>query len=160
MSGYLDEYGVAEARRGRIVKFIVLGVLTAAILGTAGFFYFRNWSEERVVDRFLDLLKQKNYQEAYKLWETPESRRFYPIQKFNEDWGPTGVYKDSAAIKVSNVDACEGGVVFTFNYPGTDDTGIWVDRGTKIMSFYSEPRCRGRHVQWGEFFKRLFGGGS
>jgi hypothetical protein len=157
MAGYLDEYGVAEARRGRIVKFIILGVLAAAVVGTAGFFYFRNWSEERVVAHFLDLLRQKNYQEAYKLWETPESKRFYPIEKFNEDWGPSGIYKNPDAIKIANVDACEGGVVFTLAYPGLDDAGIWVDRQTKVMSFYAEPRCIGPHWQWGEFFRRVFG---
>jgi hypothetical protein len=157
MAGYLDEYGVADVKRGRTVKYVVLGVLIAVVLGTSGYFYFRNWSEERIVDRFLSLLKEKKYPDAYKLWETPESARFYPMQKFNEDWGPQGVYKNSDSIKVSNVDACEGGVVFTFDYPGSDQTGIWVDRDTKKMSFYSEPRCRGRHWEWGAFFKRLFG---
>lgn len=160
MAGYLDEYGVLEARRGRIVKWIVLGVLSTATIGVAAFFFFRNWSEERVVDRFLELLKQKNYQTAYKLWETPESKRFYPLEKFNEDWGPAGIYKQADSVKVSNVDSCGGGVVFTFSYPGVSDAGIWVDRQTKLMSFYSEARCMGPHWEWGRFFRRIFGGGS
>ena len=62
----------------------------AVIVGTSAFFYFRNWSEERALDHFVTLLKQQKYQEAYQLWQTPDSAKFYPPEKFAEDWGPIG----------------------------------------------------------------------
>ena len=59
MAGYLDEFGVADARRERLRKRIILWCLTAVIVGTSAFFYFRNWTEERALDHFITLLKQK-----------------------------------------------------------------------------------------------------
>ena len=90
MAGYLDEYGVTDARRERKRKRIVIWGLVAAIAGTSAFFYFRNWGEERALDRFVTLLKQQKYPEAYQLWQTPESAKFYPPEKFAEDWGALG----------------------------------------------------------------------
>ncbi len=160
MAGYLDEsYGVADARRGRIVKRIMLWGLLVVILGVSGFFYFRNFSEERQVNRFLVLLKEQKYQEAYALWDSPETRRFYPAEKFIEDWGPAGTYKNATAVKIQEVDACSGGVVFSIVYPGVENFGLWVARDTKIISFAPWARCPGRHLQVMEFLRSRFGSG-
>ena len=90
MAGYLDGYGVVEARRERLLKRIAIWGLATLVTATVAFFVFRNWREERVVNRFLTLLKQQNYQEAYRMWGcTPETPcEFYPPEKFTEDWGP------------------------------------------------------------------------
>jgi hypothetical protein len=160
MAGYLDEYGVTDARRERLRKRIILWVLAAVIVGTSAFFYFRNWSEERALDHFISLLKQQQYQAAYQLWQTPDSAKFYPPEKFAEDWGVSGEYKNAAALQVREVDACDAGVVFEMAYPGADDFGLWVERQTKVISFYPWPRCSGRHLQIWQFLKSHFGGGS
>jgi len=78
MPGYLDEYGVTDARRERLRKRIIIWGIVAVIVGTSAFFYFRNWTEERTVDRFVSLLKQQKYQEAYQLWQTTDIAKFYP----------------------------------------------------------------------------------
>ena len=93
MAGYLDEYGVTDARRERLRKRILIWGVLAVVVGTAVFFSFRNWGEERTMDRFMALLKRQNYAEAYRMWQTPGSAKFYPPEKFAEDWGPAGVYK-------------------------------------------------------------------
>ena len=160
MAGYLDEYGVADARRERLRKRIILWGLTAVIVGTSAFFYFRNWSEERVLDHFVTLLKQQKYQEAYQLWLTPETAKFYPPEKFAEDWGASGLYKNPAALQIREEDSCGDGVVFQIAYPGADDFGLWIDRDKKFISFYGWPRCPGRHLQIWQFIKSRFGGGS
>ena len=67
MAGYLDEYGVVEARRGRIIKHVVLWSLTLAVVGLSAYFYFRNWGAERQVNHFVTLLKDQKYQQAYTL---------------------------------------------------------------------------------------------
>ena len=46
MAGFMEGYGVKEARRSRLILRIALSVLIVAIVGTAGYFYFRTWSEE------------------------------------------------------------------------------------------------------------------
>lgn len=160
MSGYLDEYGVKDAQRERRTRHIILWSLVAIVIATSAFFYFRNWSQERVVDRFLSLLQQQKYQEAYKMWQTPESARFYPPEKFTEDWGPNGGYKTAAALKVQDVDSCGQGVVFDMSYPGADNFGLWVERKTGIVSFAPWPRCPGPHLEIWRFLKSRFGGGS
>jgi len=157
MAGYLDEYGVKDARRERVTKQILIWGALAVLVGVSAFFYFRNFSEERVVDRFINLLKQQQYQQAYKMWETPESAKFYPPGKFTEDWGPMGAYKNAAALRIQNVDACDAGVVFGMSYPGADDFGLWVERKTGIVSFAPWTRCPGRHLQIWEFIKSRFG---
>ena len=61
MAGYLDDYGVVDAKRERRTKQIVIWGLAILLVGTSGFFYFRNWSEERTIDRFFTLLKEQKY---------------------------------------------------------------------------------------------------
>jgi len=160
MAGYLDEYGVTDARRERLRKRIIIWGLLAVVIGTTAFFYIRNWGEERALGRFVTLLKQQKYQEAYQQWQTPDSAKFYPPEKFAEDWGPSGVYKDAAGLQIRIVDSCNDGVVFDMAYPGTDDFGLWVERKTKIISFAPWPRCPGPHLHVWEFLKSRFGGGG
>ncbi len=157
MAGYLDEYGVTDVKRERRTKQIVVWGLVALIVGTSAFFYFRNWSEERTINHFLTLLREQKYAEAYKMWETADSPKYYPPQKFAEDWGPSGIYKNSAALKIQNVDACDAGVVFWVTYTGGDDFGLWVDRKMSIVSFAPWTRCPGRHLRIWEFLKERFG---
>ena len=162
MAGFLDEYGVADARRERTVKHVVIGCVIVAILGLSAFFFFRNRREERVVDRFLTTLRSKNYQEAYAMWGcTPRTPcAYYKPERFIEDWGVAGTYKDPGAMKIEHVDACDTGVVFDLSYPGADDQGLWVERKTKILSYAPWPRCPGPHLQVIEYLKSRLGGGS
>ena len=160
MAGYLDEYGLVDARRSRRYKQIALIVLAAVILGPSAFFYFRNWREERTVSRFVDLLKEKNYPGAYQLWKTPDSEKFYPYPKFIEDWGEKGTYNNPSAMNVLNVDACDAGVVLDVAYQNGEEFGLWVERSTKAISFAPWNRCPGPHLQIWDFLKRQFGGGK
>ena len=161
MAGYLDQYGVEDARKEKRTKRAVIVVLAAVLLALAGFLFFRNFSEERAVDHFVSLLKEKKYQEAYTLWgDTPETRRYYSPERFTEDWGPEGVYKQPESLKITDVDACGSGVVFGIAYPGGENFGLWVERETKVISFYPWPRCQGPHLAIMEFLRSRFGSGS
>src|SRR6266446_7956464 len=128
MAGYLDAYGVEDERRSRLVKRIVLWGLAIIVVASALYFTFRNWRQEQVVKQFFALLQQKDYQGAYKLWGcTPDTPcKYYPPEKFTEDWGPSGTYADIAAAHVENVDYCDAGVVFTLAFPKMDPIGLYV----------------------------------
>lgn len=158
MAGYLDNFGVEEARRGRQIKRIILWSAVVLIVSTVAYFSLRTFSQERTVKHFLSALEQKNYQDAYKLWGcTPETPcKYYAPEKFNEDWGPDGIYRNASALKVTNVDFCDSGVVFTVSYPNADNFGLWVERDTNVVGFAPWERCPGRHLQLGAFFRRLF----
>ena len=161
MPGFLDSsYGVTDARRERRNKLIVLWILGIAIAGTILYFSFRTYRQERVVKQFLSLLKQQNYQDAYKLWgctqETP--CKYYPPERFNEDWGPAGQYKDAGNAKISNEDVCGSGVIFTVDIPKIDPFGLWVESSSNILGFAPNgwARCPGAHFHLWEFLKSRF----
>jgi hypothetical protein len=158
MAGFLDQYGVADAQREGRLKKIILIAVAAVVLGVAGYFTFRTWSEERVVNDFLATLSRKDYQTAYRMWgykpEAPD--KFYDLEKFDEDWGPKSSHSNAQGAKVANVDFCGAGVVFDVSFPGTDPVALWVERSTNIISFAPWPQCPGRHWEFRRFLKGMF----
>jgi hypothetical protein len=158
MPGYMEGYGAGEEKRNRSIKRILLIGIPAILLCVAGFFYFRTWSQERTVSHFIDALEEKKYDDAYKMWCTPEHPcRYYPQEKFKEDWGPEGQYGKLNELKLGAVDYCGSGVVIEATYPKAMPFGLWVERSTNLISFAPYQRCPGKHLQLGAFFKRLFG---
>lgn len=158
MAGYLDTYGVTDAKRERVTKRLLIIFGIAIIVGLVGFLFFRNFFEKRAFDGFLNELRAKNYQQAYQTWGcTPQAPcRDYAFEKFMEDWGPKGQYANADAARVTNVDSCGGGVVLTVEFPKAEPTGIWVERSTKVLGFAPWPRCPGRHFNPGALFKSWF----
>jgi hypothetical protein len=111
---------------------------------------------------FLTLIQQKDYQGAYKLWGcTPETPcKYYPPEKFAEDWGPDGTYSNAGAPRILNVDACGGGdspgVVFDLKFPKAEEVGLWIDSNTNVISFSPWARCPGPHLYLWEFLRSRF----
>src|SRR5215470_17540137 len=160
MAGYLDSYGAGDERRERRTKRIVIWGIAALAAVSVLYFTFRTWSQEQVMNQFLTLLRQQNYQEAYKLWGcTPQTPcKYYPPEKFTEDWGPSGAYADAASAHIENVDYCGAGVVFTVTFPKVGDAVLWVERETNIIGFAPSgwTRCPGPHLHLMEFLKSRF----
>ena len=157
MAGYLDAYGVADQRRERIVKRFFIWGLSTILVATVAYFSLRTYSQQRVVDKFLDNLNHQQYMDAYKMWGCPENCKSYGPDKFLEDWGPASKTAKSSQFKIEHVDFCDDGVAFDLSYPNMDDVGLWVNRTTNFISFNGfGARCPGRHVQLGTFFKSLF----
>lgn len=158
MAGYMEGYGAGEEDRNRIIKRTFLIGVPAILLAVAGFFYFRTWGQERTMGRFVDALEQAKYEEAYQMWCTADKPcRFYPLDKFKEDWGAEGHYGKVADLKFGAVDYCKSGVVFEIDSPSQGAFGLWVERETNLISFAPWQRCPGPHLQIGAFFGRLFG---
>src|SRR5580658_2701652 len=160
MSGFLDPgYGVTEARRAKRIKLIAVSSVTILVVAGFLFFTFRNWRQERVVNEFLALLKQQKYQDAYQLWgctqETP--CKYYPPEKFNEDWGPAGEYKNAGEAKIQNEDVCGSGVLFALAIPNKEAFGLWVETSNNTIGFAPPGMIRcGKHLQLWEFLKSKF----
>ena len=159
MAEFLDQYGVADAHKERKRKRIILGSLVAIVLGVTGYFYFRTWSEERVVKEFFATLEKKDFQGAYRMWGCSQDKPCdnYDPRRFNEDWGPDTPYAKGAAAQIANVDFCDTGVVILVNYPNASPVSLRVERSTKVIGFSPWPRCPGRHLEIGRFFSNLFG---
>ena len=158
MPGYMEGYGTGDERRGFWIKRVIFIGIPALIIAFGAFFYFRTWSQERTMSRFVEALEQQKYDEAYGMWcNAQHPCRNYPSDKFKEDWGPTGLYSKTSQLKVETVDFCDSEVVFQYNYPNSEPFGLSVERATNVISFFPYPRCPGKHLQIGTFLKRLFG---
>jgi hypothetical protein len=158
MAGYLDTYGVSDARRIKLIKRFAIGAVSAAVIGLLLFLFLRNFSERRIANRFLDAVKSGQYQRAYETWGCTAANpcRDYKFEKFMEDWGPSGIYAKVKEGKYTIEDACGPGVVFTLELPGNEPVGIYVKRDDKTMSYAPWPRCPGRHLHLWEFIKSRF----
>jgi len=162
MGSYLEAYGSHEAlraKRARAIKLGTAGVLLAALLGLVLFFTFRNFREENQVKTFLQLLRDQQYQDAYRMWGCTEVHPCpnYPFTAFRDDWEPGSAHTDAASASVGNVESCGSGVLIQVNYAQSKPVALWVERGSNIISFSPWPECPGRHWRLGAFFKSLLG---
>jgi hypothetical protein len=159
MTGYLDSYGVAEARQGRKIRRIVIWSLSVVVVAGGLYLWFRNWRQEQAVKHFFALLQEKNYQEAYALWGCTQDHpcKYWGPEKFAEEWGPSSPYADVSSIKIVHEDSCGNGVVFDIESPKMQPQGLFVDNETNSLSYAPEARCPGKHFQIWEFLRSRFG---
>jgi len=159
MAGYLDSYGVADERRGRSIRRIVVWGLSVVVVVGGLYFWFRNYRQEQAVKHFFALLQEKNYQEAYAVWGCTQDHpcKYWGPEKFAEEWGPSSPYADVSSIKITHEDSCGNGVVFSIESPKIQPQGLFVDNETNTLSYAPEARCPGRHLQIWEFLKSRFG---
>jgi len=137
MAGYMDGYGVDDARRERLRRriFIALGALIL-ITGVL-YFLFRDYREEKQIQTFLDHLGNKRYNEAYALWGCTEKNpcRDYSLEKFLEDWGPQSPRPDAAAAKKTEKRSCSSGVIQGLDFGKGEQVFLWVNRNDLILGF-------------------------
>ena len=162
MSSYLEAYGEAEARheqRIRILKISSIVLACVLVVGLILYGIFRNYSEERQAKTFVDLLRARNYQAAYQLWcPSTDPCPAYAFNKFLEDWGPQSAHADQSSAQVGSSEACGSGVMIRVGYSGSaEPVDLWVERGTKTISFAPYEQCPGRRWQFGAFFRSLLG---
>jgi len=135
MAGYLEEYGVADARRTKVVWRLVISVLVLGIAAVVLYFTFRTWPAKRQVQRLLDDLRRRDYQAAYRDWGCPQSCPDYPLKRFMEDWGPQGSFSDPSATAVRKARYCNGDVIVTVTPGKGKDAYLWYDRSTGTLGF-------------------------
>jgi len=82
-----------ERRRKIVIGSIIVAVLVLAAVG----WFYRNWPQEHVVDKFFDALQNHEYEKAYGLYfhdpnwrQHPQKYPQYPYNEFYQDWGPGG----------------------------------------------------------------------
>jgi hypothetical protein len=87
-------FDTAKARRRKIR--IIVSVVVVIVLAVLAWMY-RNWPEERAVDKFFTALQHNDYETAYGLYFNDPSWRDhqqkysqYRYADFYRDWGPGG----------------------------------------------------------------------
>ena len=141
MAGYLDQYGVGEERREKIIKRSVIAVLVVLVGGGLLWAIFHNFPEERQAKNFFHLLQAHDYQSAYALWGCSAATpcRDYPFNEFMKDWGP-----DAAPVSEADVldgESCGSGVIVDIDTGKAGDKKLWVERRTRFLGFPPFERC-------------------
>ena len=145
MTSYLDHYGAGEERRAktlRIIKRSVLSLVALAVIGGSLFFVFHNYREEQQVKQFFSLVEAHDYKGAYALFGCTEAKpcRYYPFEKFMEDWGPSSG-RSFAGAHVTRSRSCGSGVLMTVDFNTRQQEKLWVERADRSVGFPPVQGC-------------------
>ena len=119
-----------SALRKYLPGVIALVVVTGALLG----YRLRNYPEERAVARFLTVLEEGNYREAYRLWQPSPS---YGFGDFMHDWGEQGDYGKLRQFEIlQSKSKGSDAVIVTVRINGVDPPlDLMVERRTKGLAY-------------------------
>jgi hypothetical protein len=158
MAGYLDQYGAGDERREKMNRWLIVSGGAALLILLSWWFLYgwdkseivrephvarlvqklRNHRQEGEVRQFMELLKDRQYQQAYQLWGPS---RDYPFSKFMEDWGPQSG-RPLSAFEVVRSRSCGSGVVVTVDLQkGADEKDLWVQKNDRTIGFSPFPGC-------------------
>jgi hypothetical protein len=145
MASYRDEYGAGEERRAKTFQKIKVAVISLiGLLALAGviIFVFHNYREEARVKQFFTLLQAHDYKGGYALFGCTDAKpcRYYPFEKFMEDWGPSsGRSFDGAHVTRSR--SCGSGVLLTVDFNTRQQEKLWVERADMSVGFPPVQGC-------------------
>jgi hypothetical protein len=146
MAGYLEQYGAGEEqreRRAKIVKIVAIALVAVVLISSALFFNFHNYREERQVKQFLSRLDARDYKAAYALFGCTDASpcRYYPFDKFMEDWGPDSGHPGFAGARITRSRSCGSGVLMTVDYGQNRQEKLWVERRDMSIGFPPVQGC-------------------
>lgn len=160
MGTYLQQYGAGEESRNRVIKWIILSCIGAAIIIGAAYLFVHNYPEKRVAKHFLADVNGRDYQAAYSLWGCNAQHPCpnYDFNRFMQDWGPSKSV--TYPWQVQSVDGCATFVTINVKAQGSELQSLAVARDNHELSFAPSPECQERQWRWKQFFQRLFHGGN
>ncbi|MBI2681875.1 MAG: hypothetical protein HYX26_01410 [Acidobacteriales bacterium] len=143
------------ARRARILKWVGIAVVVLIVTAPPLLWFYWNWPEERVVDKFLSAVEREDYKTAFALWNADpeweqhvERYKEYTFGQFQLDWGPGGEWGKITQHKIegsvtprSKLTKATGVVVAARINGRGDPACLWVESRTKVISFSPIP-CR------------------
>jgi len=145
MAGYLEQYGAGVDRRLKIIKTIVISLVSLVAIGGILFFVFHNYREEQRVKQFLALLNARDYKDAYAMFGCTDAKpcTAYAFDKFMEDWGPASEHKGYGNARISRSRSCGSGVILTVNYGRDQQEKLWVERKDMTIGYPPFQGCPG-----------------
>ena len=143
MAGYLDQYGAGEERRGKIIKTVVISLVLLVVVGGSLLFVFHNYREERQVREFFSHLGSHDYKAAYALFGCTDATpcRYYPFDKFMEDWGPNSGHAGFGDARITRSRSCGSGVLLTVDLGKNQQEKLWVERQDMSIGFPPVQGC-------------------
>lgn len=132
-----------DAHKARIRRNIIIGIIVAIPFIAFFTWYYWNWPEEHVVNKFFHAIEAKQYQQAYGIWNNdpnwqqhPEKYKLYPLQQFMSDFGPSSEY--SVITKAKIVVNLQYGTGVVIGVRVNDDPKtlfLWVEKKSKTIGF-------------------------
>ncbi|MGO9008694.1 MAG: hypothetical protein ACLQPN_01220 [Bryobacteraceae bacterium] len=158
MGGYLDQYGAGDERRSKRIKmgfYVLLAAVAVILAGSLVRFFFIPNSAERRVRAFMDDLQSGEYQQAYALWGCTPAQpcSAYSLQDFMKDWGPEAMAP--GRFEVLNGESCGSGTIVDVDAGKAGDKRLWVENGTRTLSYPPAPECGPRRNRIYDFFRDL-----
>ena len=141
MPGYLEGYGVEEARRSHFLGRAIVALIVLVILAVAAYYVFRTYPAKRQVQNFLAELGKGDYQAAYRTWGCARGCRDYAFDKFLEDWGPQSSFRKPGAAEIARTRYCDTGVIVTLKAPQGPDVALWYELGDRSLGVSPWPVC-------------------
>jgi hypothetical protein len=149
MAGYLDQYGAGDERRERRNRWLFIAG-GAALLALLAWWFLYGWdkseivrephiarfvqklrhhSQESEVRQFLELVRNRQYEAAYKVWGASKD---YPFNKFMEDWGSQ---RSIGSYEITRSRSCGSGVVVTVDLGKGQEENLWVQNADRTIGF-------------------------
>jgi hypothetical protein len=143
MGGYLERYGAGEERRGKVIKTLVISIVTLAAVIGALVFVFHNYREESRVRKFYALLQAKDYKGAYALFGCTDAApcKGYGFDMFKQDFGPNSGHDDLSNVRISRSRSCGSGVLLTVDFGKNQQEKLWVERHDMSIGFPPVQGC-------------------
>ncbi len=136
------EYDPSRERRK---KLLAAGAVVLVIVLAAAGYRFRNWPEERIVDRFFAALQAKDYEAAYGIWladpdwkQHPDRNPNYLYSDFYRDWGPGGEWGLINTYRIErseNPPHASGVIVEVVVNERVQKARVWVEKKDKTLTF-------------------------
>jgi hypothetical protein len=148
MAGYLDQYGAGDERREKMNRWLFIA--GGVVLGALAIWWFlfgwdkseivrephvarlvqklRHHGQENEVRQFLDLIRNHQYEAAYRAWGPNND---YPFNKFMEDWGQ----RNLSSYDIVRSRSCGSGVVITVEFQKGAEENLWVQKADRTIGF-------------------------
>src|SRR6266849_2080942 len=138
---YAPPYDPAKARR-RNIK--IAATVAAVVILAALAWMYRNWPEERSVDKFFAELPHQDYATAYGIYfSDPAWRQHqqqysqYTYADFYRDWGPGGEWGLVKSHRIFGSASTRGGVVVEVVVnERADRARMFVEKSDKTLTVY------------------------
>ncbi len=129
-----------DFKRDRRRRILIIVAAVVVVVGAAVILYWPRYQATRTVDRFFMALINKNYQEAYAIWQADP--KLYSMDAFMRDWGPASKWGTITKFRIEQLGLPPGGhasglvALVRINGIQSDEARIWIQNGTEELSFY------------------------